>query len=152
MYRKAFLAFRHILALFCALALALGVAGCGSVGVTTSMDESAGSAESDGTASDITEYLAEVTLEGGSGRASVTSPTAITFEDGGAVATIEWSSPHYDYMIVDGERYLPVNTEGNSVFRIPVLAFDEPFEVIADTTAMSQPHEITYQLTIASQK
>lgn len=95
-------------------------------------------------------YLVDVALEGGTGRASVTSPTQVTVMDGKAVASIEWSSPHYDYMLVAGECYLPVNEEGNSVFEIPVLSFDEPFTVVADTTAMSQPHEIEYQLTFTS--
>jgi hypothetical protein len=49
-------------------------------------------------------------------------------------------------MIVDGQRYVPVNTEGNSVFEIPVLYFDKPMSVTADTTAMSEPHEIEYTL------
>ena len=53
-------------------------------------------------------------------------------------------------MVVDGEKYLPVNTEGNSVFEIPVAAFDEPFVVIGDTVAMSKPHEIEYTLTFLS--
>ena len=50
-------------------------------------------------------------------------------------------------MIVDGEKYLPVNTDGNSVFEIPVLIFDEPMTVIGDTVAMSKPHEIEYTIT-----
>lgn len=62
------------------------------------------------------------------------------------MATLEWSSPNYDYMVVDGEKYLPVNTEGNSVFQIPVEAFDQDIAVIADTVAMSTPHEIEYTL------
>lgn len=99
------------------------------------------------TALDDGSYLVNVSLEGGTGRASVTSPTCVTVKDGKAVASIEWSSPHYDYMLVAGECYLPVNEEGNSVFEIPVLVFDESFTVVADTTAMSQPHEIEYQLT-----
>ena len=53
-------------------------------------------------------------------------------------------------MIVDGEKYLPVNTEGNSVFEVPVTALDEPVTVIGDTVAMSQPHEIEYILTFHS--
>ena len=65
-------------------------------------------------------------------------------------ADIQWSSPNYDYMIVDGEKYLPVNTEGNSVFQIPVTAFDEPLTVIGDTVAMSTPHEIEYTITFHS--
>ena len=53
-------------------------------------------------------------------------------------------------MIVGEEKYLPVNTEGNSVFEIPVAEFDEPMAVTADTTAMSVPHEVEYTLTFAS--
>ena len=49
-------------------------------------------------------------------------------------------------MIVDEEKYLPVNTEGNSVFEIPVLIVDADMTVYADTTAMSTPHEIEYAL------
>ena len=91
-------------------------------------------------------YQMEVELFGGSGRASVTSPAKVEIKDGKAVATLEWSSPNYDYMVVDGEKYLPVNTEGNSVFQIPVEAFDQDIVVIADTVAMSTPHEIEYTL------
>lgn len=96
------------------------------------------------------EYTAEVGFEGGSGKAGVDSPAAVTVESGSATATLVWSSPHYDYMIVNGEKYLPVNADGNSVFEIPVLYFDRPLFVIADTTAMSEPHEIEYALTFRS--
>ncbi|MCC8141552.1 MAG: hypothetical protein LIO56_03330 [Lachnospiraceae bacterium] len=96
------------------------------------------------------EYTIEVSMEGGTGRASITSPTTLIVEDGSATAEIEWSSPNYDYMIVDGETYLPVNDEGNSVFEIPVSGFDEEMTVVADTTAMSVPHEITYTLVFDS--
>ena len=91
-------------------------------------------------------YQKEVELLGGSGRASIASPAKVEIKDGKAVATLEWSSPNYDYMVVDGEKYLPVNTEGNSVFQIPVEAFDQDIAVIADTVAMSTPHEIEYTL------
>ena len=92
-------------------------------------------------------YTCEVTLEGGSGRATVESPAALTVADGKMTATIVWSSPNYDYMIVDGEKYLPTNTEGNSTFKIPVSALDTALTVTADTVAMSTPHEIEYTLT-----
>ena len=55
-------------------------------------------------------YTCDVTLEGGSGRATVESPAALTVADGRMTATIVWSSPNYDYMLVDGEKYLPTNT------------------------------------------
>ncbi len=96
------------------------------------------------------EYQIEVTLGGGSGKASVTSPASLKVTDGGMAAVIEWSSPNYDYMVVDGQKYLPVNTEGNSVFEIPVAALDEELNVIGDTVAMSAPHEVEYTLTFHS--
>lgn len=95
-------------------------------------------------------YTMDVTFEGGSGKAYIESPTAVTVAGDRITATVTWSSPNYDYMIVDGEKYLPVNTEGNSVFEIPVAAFDEPLTVIGDTVAMSTPHEIEYTLTFLS--
>lgn len=95
-------------------------------------------------------YTCDVTLEGGSGRATVESPAALTVADGRMTATIVWSSPNYDYMIVDGEKYLPTNTEGNSTFEIPVSALGTPLSVVADTVAMSTPHEIEYTLTFSA--
>ena len=93
------------------------------------------------------EYAIQVDMEGGSGKAGVSSPTAMIVEDGRAYARLQWSSSNYDYMVVDGEKYLPVNEEGmNSVFEIPILAMDEPMPVIADTTAMGTPHEVDYTL------
>ena len=96
------------------------------------------------------EYEIEVQLTGGSGRASVTSPAILQVQDEKAVIEIEWSSPNYDYMTMDGETYLPVNTEGNSVFELPVTAFDKEVPVTADTTAMSVPHEIEYTILLDS--
>ena len=93
------------------------------------------------------EYNVQVVLEGGSGRATVDSPAALTVADGKMTATIVWSSPNYDYMVVDGKKYLPTNTEGNSTFTIPVAALGTPLSVTADTVAMSTPHEIEYTLT-----
>ncbi len=92
------------------------------------------------------EYTVEVTLEGGSGKSSVESPAKLTVENGKAFAEIIWNSPNYDYMIVDGEKVLPFNTDGNSSFKIPVSEFDSKIDVKADTTAMSEPHEIEYTL------
>lgn len=95
-------------------------------------------------------YSVELSFEGGSGRAEILSPATLTVTDGKVVATIQWSSPDYDYMLVDGEKYLPVSTQGGSVFEIPVLKFDEPIDVIGDTVAMSRPHEVEYTVTFLS--
>ena len=96
-------------------------------------------------------YTVEATLEGGSGKATIDSPLTLTVEGGAMTAAVCWSSPNYDYMLVDGEQYLPVNTEGNSVFEIPVSVFDEPIDVVGDTVAMSKPHEIEYTITLHSE-
>ena len=94
------------------------------------------------------EYSIEVVLEGGSGRASVTTPTWLTVKDGKAYAKLLWSSPHYDYMLVNGYRYDNETTDGgNSTFTIPITKLDEPMSVIADTTAMGDPVAINYTLT-----
>lgn len=92
-------------------------------------------------------YTIELTMEGGSGRASIQSPAQLAITDGAATATLEWSSPNYDYMLVNGEKYLPVNTEGNSVFEVPVETLDAPLTMIGDTVAMSTPHEVEYTVT-----
>lgn len=95
-------------------------------------------------------YTAEVVLEGGSGRASVESPASIRVEDGKIFATIVWGSANYDYMKVKDEKIEWKGTEGNSTFEIPVDGFDWKMQVIADTIAMSTPHEISYTLTFQS--
>lgn len=125
----------------------LGMCGCSSqTFVSEQQTETVLTKEETGWEFQDGTYQMEVELLGGSGRASVTSPAKVEIKDGKAVATLEWSSPNYDYMVVDGEKYLPVNTEGNSVFQIPVEAFDQDIAVIADTVAMSTPHEIEYTL------
>ena len=96
-------------------------------------------------------YTIELTMEGGSGRASIQSPAQLAVAEGAATATLEWSSPNYDYMLVNGEKYLPVNTEGNSVFEVPVEALDAPLTMIGDTVAMSTPHEVEYTVTFHSE-
>lgn len=92
------------------------------------------------------EYAIEVEVKGGTGRTTISSPAGLLVRGGQAYARIEWSSTSYDYMLVGGKKYLPLNEEGYSTFEIPITIFNEPMEVIADTTAMSTPHEITYQL------
>ena len=93
-------------------------------------------------------YAIEVTMTGGSGRASISSPTWLIVQDGKAFAKLLWSSMYYDYMLVGNRKYLNQTTDGgNSSFIIPVTALDEPMEVVADTTAMGDPVAIDYVLT-----
>lgn len=95
-------------------------------------------------------YTVEVTLEGGSGKAGVESPARLTVQDGTMTATLVWSSSNYDYMVVDGETYQPTTLEPGSTFEIPVSALDQEISVVADTTAMGNPHEVEYTLTFDS--
>lgn len=116
----------------------------------TKEDRNAGSTDLQGaTVADFPdgEYSIEVSLTGGSGKAFVSSPTWVDIIDGRAYARLLWSSPYYDYMIVDGKKY-PNETKdgGNSVFTIPITAFDSAIPIVADTTAMGHPIEIGYEL------
>lgn len=96
-------------------------------------------------------YSIEVSMTGGSGRASITSPTWLIVKDGKGYARLLWSSSYYDYMIVGGEVYRNETTDGsNSTFTIPIADLDEPFKVVADTTAMGSAVEIEYMLTFYS--
>ena len=97
------------------------------------------------------EYAIDVKLEGGSGKASVETPTLLIVDGGAAYVQLVWSSPYYDYMLVDDVRYENLaEIDRNSMFQIPVYAVDKPMQVIADTTAMGTPHEIEYSLTLYS--
>ena len=91
-------------------------------------------------------YEIAVALAGGTGRASVSTPAKLTVQDGKMTASIVWSSANYDYMLLDDVRYDAEITDGHSIFEIPVAALDAELPVIADTTAMSVPHEIEYTL------
>lgn len=93
------------------------------------------------------EYQVDIELQGGSGKSTIESPAKMVVKDGVATVTITWSSPNYDYMLLDGVKYEPVNTEGNSVFELPISALDTEIPVIGDTVAMSKPHEVEYTIT-----
>lgn len=92
-------------------------------------------------------YWIQVSMTGGSGRASISSPTGFYVKDGQATADIHWSSASYDYMKLDGVRYNAfTDAAGHSAMTIPVSTLDTAIPVLADTTAMSKPYEIEYQL------
>lgn len=131
--------------------------GCG---VRTGADASAAQpSETSATATDLlsfTElseipdgsYWIRVSMTGGSGRSSICSPTGFYVKDGQATADIHWSSASYDYMKLDGVRYEAfTDAAGHSAMTIPVSALDTAIPVFADTTAMSKPYEIEYELT-----
>lgn len=93
-------------------------------------------------------HSVSVSYSGGTGRAYVHSSGTLHVSGGSMTVTIRWSSENYDYMIVNGSKIYPDSTSGGSVFTIPVHYLGQWFSVIADTTAMSVPHEIEYSLKI----
>ncbi len=100
---------------------------------------------------DILSYSCQVSLEGGSGKATVDSPAEVVVTAGSKTVKLVWSSSHYDYMLVSDVRYdNEAAPDEKSVFTIPFEEFDTAFTVIGDTTAMSTPHEIEYTLTVYS--
>ncbi len=100
----------------------------------------------------VTSYDVDITMEGGSGKAYIISPVTITESDGTITAKLVWSSPNYDYMIVDGVKYDNETPGESSTFTVPVKRLDEPLTVIGDTVAMSTPHEIEYVIYWGGQK
>ena len=82
-------------------------------------------AENDADIFDLTdgEYAIDVAMTGGSGKATIQSPTLLTLNDGIAYVSITWSSSNYDYMIVDGQKYLKVKKMPilTSRFRLLIL-------------------------------
>ena len=160
---------RKLFAVVFAVCLALAFTGCSSGGgsstaASSSSASPAASASSSSTAASASAsasassaaasagsladgtYSIAVTLEGGTGKATVESPATLTVSGSQMVATIVWSSKNYDLMVVDGTQYKPVSSSGNSTFEIPVSALDADLPVQAETTAMSEPHMIDYTL------
>ncbi|MGI6217718.1 MAG: hypothetical protein ACOYIK_08925 [Coriobacteriales bacterium] len=134
-----------VLTLVLSAFMAFAVCGCSSSGTDATSEISNGTV-ADGS------YTIEVALNGGSGKATIDSPTSLEVSDGTMTATITWSSPNYDKMVVDGVEYDPVNEDpsSNSEFQIPVSKLDTALNVQAETTAMSEPHMIDYTLTFDS--
>ena len=112
-----------------ALMLAVSLSACGSASTQQTVET----------------FTAEVTLTGGSGRASIASPATLKNSGDSYTATIVWSSSNYDKMTVGGKDYAPVTLDGGSTFEIPVV-LDEDIPVAAETLAMSTPHTIEYTL------
>jgi len=50
-------------------------------------------------------YEVKLSLEGGSGKATIIPDSVLTVTEEEMTVTVTWSSPNYDYMIVDGVKY-----------------------------------------------
>ncbi len=91
-------------------------------------------------------YSVAITVTGGTGKATIKSPVEVSETGGKLTAKLVWTSKNYDYMIVNGIKYVDENPDGESTFHVVIDNLD-PLTVTADTTAMSTPHEIEYVIT-----
>lgn len=91
------------------------------------------------------QYTVALTMEGGTGKAKIASPAKVEKRGDRLTAIVVWSSSHYDRMTVDGIDYFPVSLEEGATFEIPIV-LDADMDVMAETVAMSTPHDIAYVL------
>ncbi|MBO4507271.1 MAG: hypothetical protein J5747_01375 [Spirochaetaceae bacterium] len=92
-------------------------------------------------------YCVDVEFEGGTGKAKIISPALLNVSNGAATVTVFWNSKSYDYMIVDGVKYMNQTPGDSSSFTFPITELGKTMDVIGNTVAMSKPHEIEYKLT-----
>lgn len=87
-------------------------------------------------------------FSGGSGRVKITCP-AIWEADGTTWARLVFSSPNYPKLMSAGMEYTASHDGKTSIFELPV-SLDEDMQIVATTTAMSQPHDITYTIRVGA--
>ena len=137
-----------IMAVIVALVVACCV-GCSPTGVGSKSSASSSGASASASASK--ESTVDVTLTGGTGKATIQSPAKVVKNaDGTYTLTAVWSSSNYDKMVVDGVEYAPTNTSGNSTFEVIVKSIEGELPIQAETTAMSTPHMIDYVITFGA--
>ena len=88
----------------------------------------------------------EFSFSGGSGRVEISCPR-VTVSAGEVTASILFSSPNYTRVLLDGVEYEGEHTDETSLFELPV-PINRAFELVGTTTAMSQPHDVSYTLFI----
>lgn len=93
-------------------------------------------------------YSVEARLEGG--RTTVESPAKLTVSGNACTAELIFSTSKIDYVIVDGDKYLPIESEGNAAFVIPVGGFDRGLSITLDSTAIQPATEVQYTITFDS--
>ena len=86
------------------------------------------------------------TYSGGSGKLTMECPQ-IELRDGRPWATLILNSANYPWVRVNGVQYDTEHPGKNSVAVIPV-ELNVPMEIVGLTTAMSEPHEITYSICV----
>lgn len=92
----------------------------------------------------------EFSAVGGTGKVIITCPQ-ITVRDGKAYATIQFSSPYYTKLATDGKTFKAKVNQTARISRFENVPVDlnSTQTIIGTTTAMSQPHDISYRMQIS---
>ena len=130
----------------CLLLCGCAGSGKGNVGPETSKTETVAASEQV-TQEGFDGPPGQFEWSGGTGKVEISCPR-IREADGQTLATLVFSSSHYTYVRVGDEIYNGTSDEETSTFEIPVT-LDENMIIAAETTAMSQPHEIEYEIFIS---
>ena len=95
------------------------------------------------------DYLVAVDVFGGSD--TVETPASMTMHDGDATATLRFSSPNYERLVMTGEEYEPVEaTADSAVYEIPVRVFDTSIPVTFESVASGSSEEVAGSLSFHS--
>ncbi len=85
-------------------------------------------------------------FSGGTGKVTIECGV-VRVREGKSYAVLSFSSPKYTWVKVDGTEYDGLATEFVSQFEIPVQ-LNADMRISAQTTAMSQPHEVEYTIRV----
>lgn len=122
------------------LLTACGGSGDESAPAGSGAAQPSGSVEQPETANLPTKF----SFSGGTGKVGI-SCTNIEEKDGTAFATIEFSSDAYTYIRVGEKQYNCDHGDGTSFASVPVV-LNENNTIFAETTKMSEAHEIEYRI------
>ncbi len=100
-------------------------------------------------------YTCSVTLTGAKGEETIKTPATVVVSGGAVSARLVWATRNVEYMIVKGEKYLPVDSasatigsaanKSFSTFSIP-MDFDMDFPVSALNKDVDPDNPIEYVL------
>lgn len=134
------------LAVAVAIALALALVGCAPSAMQDSAVEESAVAEASAELVDGSYVPTYFGWSGGSGRLQGITCEQVTIANGEATGRIVFQSPNYPQVKVGEDVYDNLTPgEDVSTFEIP-MPIGENFTVSAQTTAMSQPHWVDYEL------
>ncbi len=85
------------------------------------------------------------------GEDTVESPVPMTIENGEATATLQFSSPNYDSLVMTGDTYEPVEvTADSATYELPIRVFDTSIPVTFNSVSSGAPEELAGSLSFHS--